>query len=84
MCHVTCFDQSGRPVNVTWTRLAATAQAESTTLVLQEPVDWLVGDVIIVATTGGRHSQRENEECTISTVSDDKLTLTLEKGLTYK
>ena len=71
-------------MNVTWTRLAATAQAESTTLVLQEPVDWLVGDVIIVATTGGRHSQRENEECTISTVSDDKLTLTLEKGLTYK
>lgn len=46
---------------MTWTRLASTATAGSTTLTLQQAVDWEVGDKIVIATTGHRHSQEETE-----------------------
>ena len=45
----------------TWTRLAATATAGSSTITLEEQVDWQVGDEIVLATTGHRHSQAESE-----------------------
>lgn len=35
-------------------------------MTLKAPVDWRVGDEVVVVTTGDRHSQRENEKRKIS------------------
>ena len=75
---------SGRPVAVTWTHLAATATAGSNVLTLLLAVSWQAGDTVVIATTGDRHSQRENEKRQISSVSVDGLTLTLTEGLEYE
>ena len=68
---------AGKPVPVTWTRLAQTASASDTTLELQTPVTWSAGDHIVIASTGDHLSQNENEEREIASVSGDGLTLTL-------
>ncbi|XP_021354873.1 fibrocystin-L-like isoform X2 [Mizuhopecten yessoensis] len=75
----------GKPLVRTWTELAQTADVGATVLTLQEAVnDWSVGDEIVIATTGHRHSQAETEVRTITGVSGNGLTLTLDSGLTYK
>ena len=66
---------------ITWTRLASTAAQGSNTLVLQDPVEWNVGDEVVIAATGHRHTQSENEKKTISAISGDKMTLTLSSPL---
>ncbi|ESO84871.1 hypothetical protein LOTGIDRAFT_131466, partial [Lottia gigantea] len=78
------LDLHGRPTHVTWTRLSATADVGATELQLQVPVEWQVGDYIVIATTGHRHSQRETEKRQITAISADKLTLTLDQALEYK
>nr|XP_032810523.1 fibrocystin-L isoform X1 [Petromyzon marinus] len=78
------LDLHGRPVPVPWTRLAETAEAGSTTLRLQVAVTWAPGDSIVIATTGGRHSQRENEQRTIAVVSADGRTVTLREPLAFR
>ncbi|XP_053372863.1 fibrocystin-L-like [Mercenaria mercenaria] len=70
-----------RKVPLTWTRLSSTASAGSSTLELQDPVEWNVGDEITIACTGHKHSQSENEKKTISSISSDKRTLTLDSAL---
>jgi hypothetical protein len=45
------LDLHGLPRNVSWTRLGATALSNQNTIVLSKPVDWKVGDEIIVTTT---------------------------------
>ncbi|CAF3536964.1 unnamed protein product [Adineta steineri] len=45
------LDLHGLPRNVSWTRLGATALSNQNTIVLSEPVDWNVGDEIILTTT---------------------------------
>ncbi|XP_061110160.1 fibrocystin-L-like isoform X2 [Conger conger] len=77
------LDLHGIPVPVPWTHLAATASAGSTTVTLKLPVTWKVGDEIVIASTGNRHSQRENEVRRIASVSADGRTLTLMEPLTY-
>lgn len=74
---------SGKPVGVTWTRLASTAAVGATTITVEQPLDWSVGDKIVIATTGGRHSQKESEVREITAISADKQTLTLNTALTY-
>ena len=66
---------------MTWTRLSATAAAGATTIDLVDPVEWNVGDEIVIAATGHHHSQSENEKKTISAISMDKRTLTLDSAL---
>ncbi|KAM8882915.1 PKHD1 like 1, tandem duplicate 1 [Synchiropus picturatus] len=78
------LDLHGMPVPQTWTRLAATAAAGATTITLEKKVTWKVGDKIVIATTGHRHSQKENEVRTIASVSANGLTLTLTEPLTYE
>ena len=56
-------------VPVTWTRLAQTAEAGATQLALQLAVTWKAGDQIVIATTGHRHSQRQNEDVFITGLS---------------
>lgn len=66
-----------------WTRLENTANIDATEIVLTHPVDWVVGDVVVIATTNHRHRQQETEQRTITSVSTDKRTLTLDQPLTY-
>ncbi|KAM6974364.1 PKHD1 like 1, tandem duplicate 1, partial [Tautogolabrus adspersus] len=77
------LDLHGKPVADTWTHLAQTANKDSKTLTLMKAVTWNVGDEIVIASTGHRHSQKENEKKTIAAVSADGKTLTLEEPLEY-
>lgn len=63
---------TGKPRAFTWTRLAATAEVGSKILVLTDPVDWQIGERIVITSTGGNSSQRENEEHEIASKSANK------------
>ncbi|KAF3822699.1 hypothetical protein GH733_008073, partial [Mirounga leonina] len=77
------LDLHGLPVSVIWTHLAHTAKAGERTLILQEAVTWKPGDKIVIASTGHRHSQHENEKRTIASVSADGLKIMLTEPLNY-
>ncbi|XP_052063691.1 fibrocystin-L-like [Mytilus californianus] len=77
------LDLHGKPVPVVWTHLASTAAAGSNTITLEREVTWQSGDEIVIATTGGPSSQRQNEKHTIKEVTDMK-TLTLVNALKYE
>ncbi|KAM9340526.1 fibrocystin-L-like [Symphorus nematophorus] len=77
------LDLHGIPVPVPWTHLAQTANNGSSALTLMKAVTWKVGDQIVIASTGHRHSQRENEVRKIASVSADGKTLTLNEPLKY-
>ena len=72
---------SGKEVPLTWTKLAATASAGDTTISLVHPVEWNVNDEIVIAATGHHHTQSENEKKTITAISGDGMTLTLDSAL---
>ena len=76
------IDIHGRPLDITWTRLAETAAAGSSMLRLQAAVDWEVGGKIVVASTS--FSQRENEELTIVGVMEDGTVLIVDPALEYE
>ncbi|XP_056378584.1 fibrocystin-L-like [Hyla sarda] len=78
------LDLHGIPVPVTWTRLAQTAESGSLSLILQQSVTWNAGDEIVIASTGGRQSQSQNEKRTIQSVSADGTNITLTEPLLYK
>ena len=71
------LDLHGKPLAVTWTRLATTAEAGDTKIVLQEAVDWEVGGRIVIASTS--FSQRENEEADIVAIDDTRTCLTVSR-----
>lgn len=73
----------GAPVIRTWTKLASTANASSTQITLLENVNWPVGSLIIIATTGDHLSQGESEQRYITAISSDGKTLTLNTPLRY-
>ncbi|XP_041664378.1 fibrocystin-L-like [Cheilinus undulatus] len=77
------LDLHGIPVPVPWTHLAQTANEGSNTLILKKAVTWKAGDEIVIASTGHRHSQKENEKRKIASVSADGKTLTLDRPLEY-
>jgi hypothetical protein len=68
----------------TWTRLAATANAGASQIVLLQPVDWPIGSQIIIATTGDYLSQGQSETHNIISKSSDNLTLTLDSSLAFQ
>ncbi|XP_037084616.1 fibrocystin-L-like, partial [Pollicipes pollicipes] len=78
------LDLHGLPVAVPWTYLASTAAAGASSLTLDRAVSWQVGDEIVIASTGGKHSMNESEKHVISAVSEDGLTLTLESPLAFE
>ncbi|XP_066271366.1 fibrocystin-L-like [Branchiostoma lanceolatum] len=78
------LDLHGKPTPVTWTFLADSVSPGDTTVTLTQSVNWEAGDEIVLATTGHRHTQRQNEVRTISSVSDDGMTLTVTEGLEYR
>ena len=66
---------------ILWTHLAKAARAGDRTLVLKTPVDWLPGEEIVIASTSFEASQAE--ELTITSVSNDRLTVTIDPPLAY-
>jgi hypothetical protein len=72
------LEMRGAPL-VSWTRLAANSSGN--TLVLQDKVNWRVNDKIVV--TSSRLQETEAEERTITAISGDGKTLTLNSNLTY-
>jgi cell surface hyaluronidase len=74
------LDIHGRD-RIEWTRLGVNAAAGATSLTLIEPVDWVVGDSILV--TSSRASWNEAETRTITAVSADMRTVSFTPGLTY-
>lgn len=73
----------GVPKVPTWTLLEETVQANSDTIVVQNPVNWVAGDRLVIATTSHLNSQNENEEVVIKSVSNDGRTITLETGVEF-
>ncbi|XP_069815730.1 fibrocystin-L-like [Dendropsophus ebraccatus] len=78
------LDLHGLPVPLTWSRLAQTAESGSSNLILQQNVTWKAGDEIVIASTGHRRSQSQNEKRTIQSVSADGKNITLSQPLLYK
>lgn len=69
------LDLHGITRNVTWTRLATNAIAGQNTITLSEPVDWVVGDEIILTTTSTRINHVERH--TITAISGSRTVITL-------
>ncbi len=63
----------------TWTKLASTAKADSTSIEVLNAAGWRVGDEIVLASTD--YDPRQAERRTIAAISGNKLTL--DKKLTY-
>ena len=78
------LDLHGTEVPLTWTRLATTAAPGAFSITLVDPVEWNVGDEIVIATTGDYRSQKENEKKFITAISQDKKTLTLDLVLQFE
>lgn len=77
------IDMHGIPMVRTWSQLANTAAAGAQNITLRHNIDWPVGSQIVIATTGNYLSQRETEVRTITAVSSNGRTLTLDTPLNY-
>uniref|UniRef100_H2Y4C5 G8 domain-containing protein n=1 Tax=Ciona savignyi TaxID=51511 RepID=H2Y4C5_CIOSA len=77
------LDMHGRHIPITWTHLTQTSNVGDNTIHLKHAVNWNVGDEIVIATTGHRHSQKETETAKITSVSSNNK-LTLDKQLKYE
>ena len=71
----------GKNRSPTWTFLAQTAKEGDTQVVLSQAVDWQIGDEIVIASTF--YEAKQTEERTITNISNDGLTLSLNSLLTY-
>ena len=71
----------GKPRNVYWTRLAATASKGTKSITLGEAVDWNPGEEVVISSTTTEPFQTEKRR--INTVSVDRRTLTFESALQY-
>ena len=60
------FVHVGKPIPVTWTHLNESIGAGNETITLIKSVTWDVGDQIVIATTGRKHSMKESEMVTIT------------------
>ena len=75
------LDLHGLPKLPTWTRLSVTSAVGDTSIKLDQAVNWLVGDEIVVASSG--YLPDEAEKVTITAVSTDGFTLTFAPALQY-
>ncbi len=65
----------------TWTFLKSTAESGSNQIILESPVDWIVGETIVIASTS--FEANEAEVSMITDVSGDRQTITLDNNLKY-
>ncbi|OJJ23479.1 hypothetical protein BKI52_03700 [marine bacterium AO1-C] len=71
----------GKP-KLSWTQLGSTAYVGRTYITLKEPVDWEVGDRIVIASTD--FDMNHAEERVISSISSNKRTVYFTDPLDYK
>ncbi len=76
-------DMHGISYGQTWTQLGATANSGASQITLRQPVGWPVGSQIVIPTTGDYESQGESEVRTITAISTNGLTLTLDTPLNF-
>ena len=78
------IDMHGRPLNITWTLLAKTAQAGERELHLRDSVAWEIEGKIVIASTS--FSQQENEYMEIESINEgvSGSVLILKEPLKYK
>jgi hypothetical protein len=81
-CYNCIFNMHGQVRNPTWTDLNATVNPGGTTITLTQPVDWLPGESIAVASSSFDHY--ESEEMIIASKSSDNQTLTLTKAFQFR
>ena len=65
-----------------WTTLGATVEEGGVEIVLSEPVEWEVGDEIVITSTS--FEGNESETAVISSISNSRTTLTLTSPLQYQ
>lgn len=70
----------GKQRNVTWTKLVESARAGQNMIVLAEPVDWQVGETLMVSTT---KQKGQDEKVVISEVDPQRRTLKLSAPLKF-
>jgi cell migration-inducing and hyaluronan-binding protein len=73
----------GKPVDIVWTKLAATANAGLSVIKVQDSVTWTNGDKIIIASTGPANSVVQNELHTVVSVAADGVTITINGTLQF-
>jgi hypothetical protein len=76
------FNMHGTVRNPTWTQITKTISPGENQVQLLQAVDWLPGESIAIAATGFNHY--ESEQRTITAVSPDKKTLTVDAPFTYR
>lgn len=74
------WDMHGKPKH-SWTRLSATAEADSSEIQLSDSVDWEVGDSIVIASTD--YDPHQAEVFSIAGISADGKKVTLNGSLAY-
>ncbi|CAD8069993.1 unnamed protein product [Paramecium primaurelia] len=79
-CNRCKIDIHGKDRTPSWTLLSQTT-TNNGTVIVDEPVNWLVGDEIII--TSSNQAQSEVEVKKIVSISSDKRTLTLNETLNY-
>lgn len=75
------LDVHGAPRLRTWTKVAETAEAGSTTIVTAEDVDFAAGEILVL--TSSSTSMYETEEVEVASLGDDKRTITLTAPLRH-
>ena len=81
-CHSCTFDLHGKPRNVTWTELIQTVNVGDLNLTLTTPVDWKVGEVIVVVATSYNHTEAEQK--VITAIDASKTTITVDTAFAYQ
>ena len=75
------LDLHGLPHSVSWTRLNTTALSGQNSIRLSEPIDWAIGNEIIITTTDTNLEHTERH--TIANISSDRLTIMTATPLVY-
>ncbi len=75
------LDIHGKPRDVPWTRLNGTVTAGSSAITLVQPVDWKVGERVLITTTS--YILEQTEIMTISAVSADMRVISFSAPLLY-
>lgn len=76
------LDMHGIERTPTWTFLESTVEAGANVMTLAVEVDWQVGEMIAIAPTGFKPDEAEHR--TITAVSADKKTITLDRAFNHK
>ena len=78
------LDLHGKEVTTPWTTLNTTVQAGETILTLNAPVDWEVGNEIVVAPTGYNVWETETFKITAISTANNQSVVTLNDTVTFR